>query len=143
MFACVLRTYFVRVRPSTLIVFTPKYDENAGEDPEGGGPAPKPGILARFKAGWAEEHSLLAWASKGKWETADTGDEETRREGQWFRIGFEPLFVDFTQAGAWFVAFTLVEVFGTLRFASAPCFFPATACMPALKDSNWAILSAS
>ena len=114
MFACVLRTYLVRVRPSTLIVFTPKYpsadDANAGEDSEGGPPAPRPGVISRFKAGWAEGHSLLAWADKGEWETADTGDEETRREGQWFRIGFEPLFVDFTQSGAWFVAFTLVEV---------------------------------
>ncbi len=131
MFACVLRTYFVRVRPSTLIVFTPKYDENAGEDREEGAPGPKPGIIARFKAGWAEEHSLLAWASKGKWETADTEDEETRREGQWFRIGFEPLFVDFTQTGAWFVAFTLVEV--TICF---PMRILSNHCVYAISCSN-------
>ncbi|CAM9984866.1 unnamed protein product, partial [Ectocarpus sp. 13 AM-2016] len=27
----------------------------------------------------------------------------------WFRIGFEPLFVDYTKAGSWFAAYALVE----------------------------------
>lgn len=108
----VLRTYFVRVRPKTLIVFTPNVADNdasAGEDAQEAASAPRPGFVSRVKAGWAEGHSLFTWADKGKWETAETGNEEARREGQWFRIGFEPLFVDFTQSGAWFVAFTLVE----------------------------------
>lgn len=112
MCAGVLRTYFVRVRPKTLIVFTPNAVDNDAGAGEGAGEAanaPRPGFFSRVKAGLAEEHSMFAWANKGEWETAETGDEGTRREGQWFLIGFEPLFVDFTQSGAWFVAFTLVE----------------------------------
>eukprot|EP00903_Cladosiphon_okamuranus_P017691 g16290.t1 len=108
MFTGVLRTYFVRVRPKTLIVFTPNGDDN---DPgaEESADVPRPGFFSRVRAGLAEEHSMFAWANKGEWETADTEDEGTRREGQWFLIGFEPLFVDFTQSGAWFVAVSLVE----------------------------------
>lgn len=110
MFIGVVRTVFVRVRPDTLVVFTPNDADDAGEDVEGGFSAPKPSFLSRVKAGWKEDQSLFAWANKGTWETAETADEETRREAEWFRIGFEPLFVDFTKAGAWFVAFTMVEV---------------------------------
>lgn len=113
MVAGVLRTYFVRVRPKTLIVFNPNttdHDTSAGGGAEGAASAPRPGFFSRVKAGLAKDHSLFAWANKGEWETADTGDEDIQREGQWFRIGFEPLFVDFTQSGAWFVAFTLVEL---------------------------------
>lgn len=113
MFAGVLRTYLVRVRPATLIVFTPNTvddDASAGENAgEAAHCSSRSGFFSRVKTGLAEDHSLFAWANKGEWETSETADEETRREGQWFRIGFEPLFVDFTQAGAWFVAFTLVE----------------------------------
>lgn len=112
MFVGVLRTYFVRVRPRTLIVFTPNAVDNDARA-EGlaaqAANAPGCGFFSRVKAGLAEDHSMFAWANKGNWETAETGDEGVRREGQWFRIGFEPLFVDFTQSGAWFVAFTLIE----------------------------------
>ncbi|CBN79737.1 hypothetical protein Esi_0430_0011 [Ectocarpus siliculosus] len=112
MFVAVLRTFFVRVRPNTLIVFTPKEaDDDTGDagDAEEGQRARSASFLSKVRAGWEEDHSLFAWANKGTWETAETDNEGTRREGQWFRIGFEPLFVDFTKSGAWFVAFTLVE----------------------------------
>ncbi|CAN0007882.1 unnamed protein product [Ectocarpus fasciculatus] len=114
MFVAVLRTFFVRVRPNTLIVFTPNEAEDeagggGGGDTEEGQRARPSGFLSKVRAGWEEDHSLFAWANKGTWETAETENEGTRREGQWFRIGFEPLFVDFTKSGAWFVAFTLVE----------------------------------
>eukprot|EP00752_Nemacystus_decipiens_P003432 g3173.t1 len=112
MFAGVLRTYFVRVRPKTLIVFTPSAvadGDGDGEGVDGAARASRSGLFSRVKAGLAKDHSMFAWANKGEWETAETGDERTKREGQWFLIGFEPLFADFTQSGAWFVAFTLVE----------------------------------
>lgn len=32
-----------------------------------------------------------------------TANENTRPAGNWFRVGFEPLFVDFAKAGTWFV----------------------------------------
>lgn len=112
MFTGVLRTYFVRVRPKTLIVFTPNVvedDAGAGEGAEEAASATRPSLFSRVKAGLAKDHSMFAWANKGEWETVETGDEGTKREGQWFLIGFEPLFADFTQSGAWFVAFTLIE----------------------------------
>lgn len=42
--------------------------------------------------------------------TAYTGDVEKQKLGDWFRIGFEPLFVDFTQSGSWFAVYALLEV---------------------------------
>lgn len=111
MFIAIVRTIVVRVRPDSLVVFTPHDSDNAGEDVEGGvSSASKPSFFSKVKASCREDHSLFAWADKGTWETAETADEETRREAEWFRIGFEPLFVDFTKAGAWFVAYSLVEV---------------------------------
>lgn len=63
-----------------------------------------------FPIGLKEEQSLFAWAKTGVWMTADTEDAKERRLGDWFRIGFEPLFVDYTKAGSWFAAYALVEV---------------------------------
>lgn len=66
--------------------------------------------LSRIQKSWAEERSVLAWANQGRWHTVETTDEGKMREGNWFRIGFEPLFVDFTKAGTWFMIFSLVKV---------------------------------
>lgn len=60
--------------------------------------------------GLKEDHSAFGWARKGVWSTAETEDVTERRLGDWFRIGFEPLFADFTQAGAWFAVYALLEV---------------------------------
>lgn len=40
----------------------------------------------------------------------ETADETRRRKGNWFRIGFEPLFVDFIKSGTVFVVVSLFEV---------------------------------
>ncbi|CAN0570525.1 unnamed protein product, partial [Laminaria digitata] len=71
-----------------------------------------------------ESRSLIAWADAGQWMTVErvhresrpeddwfqiTVDEGARREGDRFRIGFEPLFVDFTKAGSWFMVYSLVQ----------------------------------
>lgn len=79
--------------------------------PEGGQDfKDKEGFLSKVITGFKKDHSLFAWADKGKWETAKLADEDERRDANWFRIGFEPLFADFTQTGSWFVVYTLVEV---------------------------------
>lgn len=53
---------------------------------------------------------MLAWATKGVWGTADTVNGTERRLVDWFRVGFEPLFADFTQSGSWFAVYSLLEV---------------------------------
>ncbi|CAN0169641.1 unnamed protein product [Scytosiphon promiscuus] len=110
MMAMVYRTFQARVRPDALIVFTP----NAGEECEAGNYGAdgfrKPSFFSRVWAGVKHDHSLFAWADTGSWETVETTDEQTRREGDQFRIGFEPLFIDFTKNGSWFMMFYLVEV---------------------------------
>lgn len=60
--------------------------------------------------GLKEEHSSLAWATTGVWRTADTDDAVERSLGDWFRIGFDPLFTSFTHSGAWFAVYALFEV---------------------------------
>lgn len=56
--------------------------------------------------------SLLSLFDKGAWETVMVGDDQSEkvREWDWFRIGFEPMFVDYTASGTWFVSVLLVEV---------------------------------
>ncbi|CAN0484795.1 unnamed protein product, partial [Scytosiphon promiscuus] len=49
------------------------------------------------------------WANKGQWESVETQDNKNQRERDWFRIGFEPIFVDFTKNGSWFIVYTLIE----------------------------------
>ena len=68
------------------------------------------GFLSRLKRSWAEDSSLFSWADRGQWETVQTVNRQVRREGDWFRIGFEPVFVDYTKRGTWFIVITLVEV---------------------------------
>lgn len=102
----IYRTHRVRVVPDALIVFTP-----IGVDVDSLG-RNTPSFLSRVMAGLKEDHSMFAWANKGEWETVATTEEETRREGDRFRIGFEPLFVDFTKYSAWFMVYSLVEVRG-------------------------------
>lgn len=102
------RTFRVRVIPDTLVVFKPKewaadeYDRAAG-----GG---TPGFFSRVRTSMREDKRLFAWADSGAWRTAETADVDTRREGDQFRIGFEPLFVDFEKTTAWFMVYSLVEV---------------------------------
>lgn len=63
-----------------------------------------------FCEGLKEEHSAFAWAKKGVWTTTDTKNVKEKRLRDWFHIGFQPLFGDFTQAGSWFAVYALLEV---------------------------------
>lgn len=93
----------VRVRSPAVLVFKLKPEGDEGSNGN-------KSFLSKVIAGSKQDHSLFAWADKGQWETARLADEEERRDANWFRIGFEPLFADFTQTGSWFVVYTLVEV---------------------------------
>lgn len=110
MFVMVCRTIIVRVLPDALIVFEPNTDNPI--DPEDGrdDDQQQRSLFSRVKAGWKESHSLFAWADTGEWVTAERADQEARREGDSFRIGFEPIFVDYTKTGSWFMAFSLLQV---------------------------------
>eukprot|EP00752_Nemacystus_decipiens_P006426 g5789.t1 len=66
-------------------------------------------FFSRVLKGLKEEQSMFAWANKGEWRTAPTDDMAELRLGDWFRIGFEPLFADFTQSGSWFAVYALLE----------------------------------
>ncbi|CAM9448605.1 unnamed protein product [Scytosiphon promiscuus] len=58
---------------------------------------------------WRDGSSMFAWADKGQWISKN--DEEVDIDSRKFRIGFEPLFVDYTQKGALYVSFVLFEWF--------------------------------
>ncbi|CAN0513699.1 unnamed protein product, partial [Ectocarpus sp. 12 AP-2014] len=80
MFATVVRTLFVRVRPDELLIFK-TYDEDGTN---GNAPNSRGGFLSRFKSSWAENYSLFSWADKGQWETVQTPNRNITREGDWF-----------------------------------------------------------
>lgn len=107
MFALAWRTVMIRVRSDALIIFKPKEIQ---ETPIDKNLSAVRCIALRLREGWNKHASVFAWADKGHWETTEKMDEDTTRSANWFRIGFEPLFVEFTQSGAWFVVFTLAEV---------------------------------
>lgn len=102
------RSVLVRVRPDDLIVFKLSSDEHMGA-------SDSRGVLSKIREDWKEGRSLFSSLDKGQWHTVHTSDEDTRREGDRFRIGFEPLFVDFTKSGTWFVVISLVQVCGRRR----------------------------
>eukprot|EP00904_Undaria_pinnatifida_P013948 jgi/Undpi1/9684/HiC_scaffold_27.g12140.m1 len=120
MFAMVCRTIVLRVRPNDLIAFEPTSSHSNPTDNLVG----KVSFLSRVLANWKESHSLISWADTGQWVTVEKTytesrpeddwiqtivDEDSRREGDRFRIGFEPLFVDFTKTGSWFMVYSLVQ----------------------------------
>ena len=110
MFVMVCRTIIVRVLPDALIVFEPRHDPIDPEDGLDDDDQHQRSLFSRVKAGWKESRSLFAWADTGEWVTAERADQEARREGDSFRIGFEPIFVDYTKNGSWFMAFSLSQV---------------------------------
>ena len=101
MLVSVWRTIFVRVRSDALIEFKSVSNNEADT---------VRGFFATFRASWSQDYSLFSWAETGQWQTVEIADEETRREGNWFRIGFEPLFVDYTKLGSFFAVAALMEV---------------------------------
>lgn len=113
MFVAVWRTVVIRVTSDRLIEFKEISDEGShGQS-----------LWSRFETILKGNGSLFSFADRGQWRTVQSEDEGVQREAGWFRIGFEPLFVDFTQKGAWFGVLSLVEVcmeFTQLRCAHAP-----------------------
>lgn len=112
MFFMVWRTILLRIQPTTLIVFTP--NEVQPDQPRGN-------IISRCLKSFKDEGGAFRAADKGRWETAETEDETSDREANWFRIGFEPLFADFTQSGTWFVVIFLVQVGAVASRTSTHC----------------------
>lgn len=104
--ASVCRAINVRVCSNTLLIFNACSVDDDGRS----APFSHDGFLSKLKNSWSENESLFSWADKGRWETVDVQDPQTRRDGDRFRIGFEPIFVDYTKSGVWFVGFFLVQV---------------------------------
>ena len=93
------------VHPGVLIVFTTNAD--AGDDSV----ADSPGFFfSKVKTSIVDDRSMLPWADKETWETCAVPDPQDVRERDWFRIGFEPMFVDYTKSETWFVLFPSIEV---------------------------------
>ena len=96
----------MRVHPDALLVFKRFISVRGANGIQG--------FCLRFKSSWRRGSSMFSWADKGQWETVTTsGDLDVIRDGDWFRIGFEPVFVDYTKAGTWFILISLVEVRGS------------------------------
>eukprot|EP00904_Undaria_pinnatifida_P005995 jgi/Undpi1/2525/HiC_scaffold_13.g05904.m1 len=64
---------------------------------------------------WTSGQSMLTWADKGQWGSKN--DENVDLESRKFRIGFEPLFVDYTQRGTIYVFSDALTV-GLMVYAS-------------------------
>eukprot|EP00903_Cladosiphon_okamuranus_P012907 g12051.t1 len=105
MIVMVSRTYVSKIRPADHIVFKPVPD-GATSEAQGGS---SPSFGAKVRESLKEHQSMFAWANKGQWESVKSEEKDIQRERDWFRIGFEPLFVDFTKKGSWFVVYILVE----------------------------------
>ncbi|CAM9210583.1 unnamed protein product, partial [Scytosiphon promiscuus] len=114
MLVMVARTLLTKVRPVDSIVFK-LHTEGVGEvggDPGGtsrGVSGSIRSICAKVYVSLKENHSMFAWADKGHWESVESSDQDHNREANWFLIGFEPIFVDFTKTGSWFVVYSLTE----------------------------------
>lgn len=106
--ALVYRAVIGRLNSDELVVFKLNEPEDDLDSASGGGRIR--GFISKFREGWKNDTSLFSWADKGQWETVEGANDQTVREADSFRIGFEPLFVDFTQSGAWFIVLTLIQV---------------------------------
>lgn len=63
-----------------------------------------------FCEGLKGGHSIFQWADKGEWRSSDRKEELGEElDGRKLRIGFEPLFVDYTKEGTIYVIFLLVK----------------------------------
>lgn len=130
MFLAVWRTITIRVNPNALLVFM-FYSNGSNQDASNVSGS----FLPKLKASLTDNYSLFSWADKGQWETVPAGNNQINREGDWFRIGSEPMFVDYTKSGTWFVIISLLEV-GSLgcvlhhgyAFRVVSHFFVATRC---------------
>lgn len=128
--ALVYRAVIGRLHSDDLVVFTLNEPEDDLDNATWRGRIGR--FVSKFKEGWKNDTSLFSWANKGQWETVEAANEETVREADSFRIGFEPLFVDFTQSGAWFIVLTLIQV----RSISKNLYACFEACFVLYKDSQ-------
>lgn len=115
MVVMVTRTFLVKVRPDDSVVFRPYADDDGGvhgdtRNSQRSLLASTRNFGANVRTSLNENDSMFAWADKGQWESVETADNKHKRERDWFRIGFEPIFVDFTKNGSWFVVYSLLEV---------------------------------
>ncbi|CAN0101373.1 unnamed protein product, partial [Scytosiphon promiscuus] len=107
MTAMVTRTFFSKVKPDDLIVFKPCADDT--NEIEGALDRTTESFASKVKSSLLSNHSMFGWADKGNWESVETPGSDGKTERDWFRIGFEPIFVDFTKRGSWFIIYTLIE----------------------------------
>ncbi|CAM9339220.1 unnamed protein product, partial [Scytosiphon promiscuus] len=76
------------------------------------GTQPRQGLWNKFVSLWSDKGMLFSWADTGSWESVATHDEDVKREADWFRIGFEPLFVDLSKLGCYYLIFLMIKWFG-------------------------------
>lgn len=112
MIVMVSRTFASLVRTADHIVFKSSEDHVQDTANESGGNffSSARSFGAKIGTSLRDDHSMFAWADKGQWESVEIVDKKVQRQRDWFRIGFEPIFVDFTGKGFWFVVYTLIEV---------------------------------
>lgn len=103
----VWRIVMFRVRPHVLLTF--ECDDHNGTR-SASSPGGRKSFVSKCRRGWREDCSLFSWADKGQWEAIQGENRPASREDDWFRIGFEPVFVDYTKRGIWFVMISLFEV---------------------------------
>lgn len=81
--------------------------------------------------GWRTGESVFSWADGGEWRSRVREDENI--DARKFRIGFEPLFVDFNKKGAIYMVFLMFKwfVFGMVAGESRHI------CMVSLSASEY------
>ncbi|CAN0182406.1 unnamed protein product [Ectocarpus sp. 13 AM-2016] len=100
MFIYVSRIVWSRVRPDNSPL---RYEPN----PNAGKGCFLFKACGGFCKAWTSGSSMFEWADKGQW--ASKNNEDVDLDSRKFRIGFEPLFVDYTQKGTLYVTFLLFE----------------------------------
>ncbi len=107
-------TVFNNVLPDDVIIFKSRAnDDKSTFSTNGAGgylSSRARWFVAKIKTSLKEERSMFRWADKGHWESVETSDVDVKRESDWFLVGFEPLFADYTKDGSWFLIFSLIEV---------------------------------
>ncbi|CAM9210891.1 unnamed protein product [Scytosiphon promiscuus] len=124
MLLVVCRIIAVRVRPDVLLAFK-SFDNDEAVRTHSRGRCTRISFMSKpkLKSGWGEGRSLFSWADKGRWQMIDAGHHVENREHDWFRVGFEPVFVDYTKRGVWFIVVSLIE-------------WTAIACIGVLVDAS-------
>ncbi|CAN0317827.1 unnamed protein product [Ectocarpus fasciculatus] len=107
------RIVWSRVKPQEgPVTFEKSLAPGEGDEADGGEGRKRcwcVNLCRGFRDGWRNGHSVFEWADKGAWVSLK--DEKVDLESRKFRIGFEPLFVDFTKEGAVYITFLLFKWF--------------------------------